>query len=89
MKEECKYTGTELAKALKLSYYKRRGINHKFTYDDIMTLALAWSDHPRFPSPRESTIYARERKDGELWIKKSEIPSFESYIGFELLNYLG
>ena len=88
MKEERKYTGTELRNALIVSHYKRRGYNHDYSYDDIMTLALAWAEHPKFPSPPAKTIRSRETFHGEVWLKKSEIPSFESYIGYNLSMYL-
>ena len=85
---ERKYTGTELAKALTTSHYDSNGYNHAFSYDDIMTLALAWAVHPKFPSPNENTICQREIRHGEMWIKLSEIPSFQLYIGYNLRRYL-
>ena len=88
MTDKRKYTGTELARALTTSFYDRNGYNHVFSYDDIMTLALAWAAHPEFPSPREATIYSRERLHGELWLEITEIPSFANYIGYKLLAYL-
>ena len=88
MKEERIYTGTLLAKALNVSYYTCRGCYHNFSYDDIMTLILAWSCHPKFRLISESAVYKREQSDGEVWLKKSEIPSFESYIGYDLWMFL-
>ena len=88
MKEERKYTGTELAKALTTSHYHSNGYNHVFTCDDIMTLALAWAVHPKYPSPNGNTIFQRGIRHGEMWLKQSEIPSFQRYIGYNLLKYL-
>ena len=88
MKNERVYTGTELRDALNVSYYKSHGYSHGFTYDDIMTLILAWSCHPKFGLISESAAYKRENPNGEVWLKKSEIPSFQSYIGYHLLRYL-
>lgn len=88
MKDVRKYTGTELAKALTASYGERNGYDYTFSYDDIMTLALAWAAHPEFYSPKEATIYSRERLHGELWLEITEIPSFANYIGYKLLAYL-
>ena len=82
------YTGTLLAKALTTSFYHSNGYNHVFTYDDIMTLMLAWADHPKFPSISESAVYKLEKSDGEVWLKESEVPSFASYIGYKLLMFL-
>ena len=88
MKQERKYLATDICDALCQSNNERNGDEYNFTEKKLETLIHGWAKHPEYPSPNLNAIRMRNYKHGEFWLSESEIPSFESYVGYKLLKYL-
>lgn len=78
MKEDKKIPLSELCKAL------QSRMKYKDPLTAILALLIGWVRHPRYTSPTWKTIYFRRDADGYIWLKASEIPSFEEYVGYPL-----
>lgn len=55
-----------------------------YTTNQLRDLIDCWVRHPEYKSPARSTLTARIKKDGYLWLKKSELHSFSQYCGYDL-----
>lgn len=55
-----------------------------YTTKQLRDLIDCWVKHPRYKSPGRSTLTARIKKDGYLWLKDSELNSFSQYCGSDL-----
>ena len=55
-----------------------------YTTKQLRDLIYCWVKHPRYKSPGRSTLVARIKNDGYLWLKDTELNSFSRYCGCDL-----
>ena len=53
--------------------------------EQVRWLLSGWCKHPKFLSPNRETFRHREKKDGFIWFKQEELPSFSAYCGYDLM----
>ena len=59
-------------------------MHYKHPQNALLVLVNGWLRHPEYPSPSRDILNVRMKRYGFAWLKDTEIPSFESYIGYKL-----
>ena len=66
----------------------RDALQERMNYEEpekaFDALYSGWMKHPKFVSPARSTMRVRQKRDGFLWFKAEEIPSFAAYCGISI-----
>lgn len=67
---------------IKKNLYK--AVKYKKPDGAFRALLLCWIKHPKFQSPILQTLRNREKADGFMWLKDTEVISFSDYCGYKL-----